>query len=182
MIPAKRKIPRSTYTPIYLVVSLVILILFFELRRSIAPFFDGFKGGSALGLALAYTGSIFLVGAQFYTIVKRSAWVGFMKSVGGVRPWLNIHIVLSFVGLVFVLFHAGFPYQFNSRNLVDHGLAGLTTWLLIVSAVSGVFGRYIYKRLPAMKKIFGYWKPSHLAITGLLFFVAMFHMLTAFGN
>ena len=86
MIPTKRKIPMSTYTPIYFVVSLVILILFLELRRSINPFFDGFKGGSALGLGLVYTGSFFLVGAQYYPIVKRSAWVGFMKSVGGVRP------------------------------------------------------------------------------------------------
>lgn len=95
---------------------------------------------------------------------------------------MDIHIVLSFVGLVFVLFHAGFPCQFSSRNLVDDGIAGLTTWLLIVSAANGVFGRYIYKRLPAMKRTFGYWKPSHLAITGLLFFAAMFHMLTAIGN
>ena len=182
MIPAKRKIPLSTYTPIYLVASLVVLVVFWESRRWIEPYFSGLKGGSEIGLALAYTGSFFLVGAQFYTIVKRSAWVGLMKAAGGVRPWLTIHIILSFVGLVFVLFHAGFPYQFSYRSLVDHGLAGLTTWLLIASAASGVFGRYIYKNLPAMKRIFGYWKPSHLAITGLLFFAAIFHMLTAFGN
>lgn len=104
-----------------------------------SPFFEGFKGGTELGLALAYTGSFFLVGAQFYTIVKRSAWVGFIKMVGGVRPWLSIHIALSFIGLVAVLFHAGFPYHFNYRDLVDHGLAGFTTWLLIASAASGVF-------------------------------------------
>jgi len=54
--------------------------------------------------------------------------------------------------------------------------------LLIASAASGVFGRYLYKRLPAMKRIFGYWKPSHLAITGLLFFAAIIHMTSAFGG
>jgi len=105
-----------------------------------------------------------------------------IKKAGGVRPWLSIHITLSFLGLIAVLVHAGFPYAFNSRNLADHGLAGLTTWLLVASAASGVFGRYIYKRLPAMKKAFGIWKPTHLGITGLLFVAAIIHMTTAFGG
>ena len=182
MISARKKIPLGTYTSIYLTVSLVVLVVFLESRRWIAGYFDGVKGGSQLGLALAYVGSFLLVAAQFYTIVKRSGWIGFIKRVGGVRPWLSIHIGLSFVGLIAVMFHAGFPYQFSTRELLDHGLAGLTTWLLIASAASGVFGRYVYKRLPAMKRVFGYWKPSHLLLTGLLFSAAIYHMLTAFGN
>ena len=183
MIAAKRKISLTTFTtPIFLVVSLIVILVIMEDRRSLAGYFQGLKGGSQLGLALAYTGSLLLLAAQLYTIVKRSAWIGFIKSVGGFRPWLSIHITLSFIGLIAVLIHAGFPYRFTSDNLVDHGLAGLTTWLLIASAASGVFGRYLYKRLPAMKRMFGYWKPSHLFITGLLFFAAIVHMLTAFGN
>jgi hypothetical protein len=183
LIPTKRKVSLSTFvTPIFIVVSLIVIVVLLEDRRSIAGYFQGLKGGSQFGLALAYAGSLLLLSAQFYTIVKRSAWIGFIKSMGGVRPWLSIHITLSFIGLIAVLIHAGFPYRFTSDNLVDHGLAGLTTWLLIASAASGVFGRYIYKRLPAMKRVFGYWKPSHLFITGLLFFAAIIHMLTAFGN
>lgn len=183
MIPANRKISLSSVlTPIYLVVSIVAIALIYENRRSLSGLFDGLKGGTQLGLGLAYSGSLLLVAAQFYTIVKRSAWIGFMKSVGGVRPWLSIHIALSFVGLLAVLAHAGFPYRFNAEDLFGHGLAGLTTWLLILSAASGVFGRYVYKRLPAMKRAFSYWKPSHLFITGLLFAAAIFHMLTAFGG
>ena len=183
MIPASRKVSLSgILTPIYLVLSTVVVAVIYENRRSFSGFFQGLKGGTEIGLGLAYAGSLLLLSAQFYTIVKRSAWIGFMKRVGGVRPWLSIHIGLSFVGLQAVLAHAGFPYRFNSYNLLDHGLAGLTTYLLIASAVSGVFGRYIYKRLPAMKRVFGYWKPSHLFVTGLLFGAAIIHMLTAFGN
>lgn len=48
-----------------------------------------------------------------------------MKKAGGVRPWLSIHITLG-LGLIAVLVHAGFPYHFNSDELVKHGLAGLT--------------------------------------------------------
>lgn len=183
MIPANRKVSWSNVlTPIYLIISIVAIAVLYENRRSFAGFFEGFKGGSQIGLGLAYAGSLLLVAAQFYTMVKRSAWIGFIKSVGGVRPWLSVHIALSFIGLLAVLAHAGFPYRFNTYDLIDHGLAGLTTWLLILSAASGVFGRYVYKRLPAMKRVFSYWKPSHLLITGLLFGVAIFHMLTAFGG
>ena len=183
MISTKRKISISTFAnPIMIVVGLIIIVVLLQDRRSIAGYFLGLKGGTEYGLAFAYMGSFLLLSAQFYTIVKRSAWIGFIKSVGGVRPWLSIHITLSFIGLIAVLIHAGFPYRFTPDNLFDHGLAGLTTWLLAASAVSGVVGRYVYKRLPAMKRAFSYWKPSHLFLTALLFFAAIIHMLTVFGT
>ena len=183
MIPANRKVSwSSVLTPIYLVVSVVVVAVLYENRRTFSGFFQGLKGGTVIGLGLAYAGSLLLLSAQFYTIVKRSAWLGFIKRVGGVRPWLSIHIGLSSVGLFAVLAHAGLPYRFSSSDLLGHGLAGLTTYLLILSAASGVFGRYVYKRLPAMKRTFGYWKPSHLLVTGLLFGAVIIHMLTAFGG
>lgn len=182
MISAKKRTLLSMYYPIYVVSLIATYVFFLASRRWIAGYFDGLKGGTQLGLALAYGGCFLLVSAQFYTVVKRSAWIGFIKKVGGVRPWLSIHVALSFGGLIAVLAHAGFPYQFSSRNLLDHGLAGLTTWLLIASAASGVFGMWIYRQLPAMKRTFGYWKPSHLLLTGVLFFAAIYHMLTAFGR
>ena len=41
----------------------------------------------------------------------------------------------------------------------------------------------MYKRLPRDEKCIRlYWKPTHLAITGLLFFATITHMTTAFGN
>jgi hypothetical protein len=182
LIPSKQVSWRDYAWPIYFTIGFVAIIVLLESRRALGGTFDGLKGGTQIGLLLAYAGTFLLVGAQFYTIVKRSAWVWFIKKAGGVRPWLSIHITLSFLGLIAVLAHAGFPYHFNSDELVSHGLAGLTTWLLIVSAASGVFGRYIHKRLPAMKRSFAYWKPTHLGITGLLFVAAIIHMTTAFGG
>ena len=181
MIPSKQVSWRDYAWPIYAVIGFVAIIVLLESRRALGGAFDGLKGGSQAGLLLAYAGTFLLVGAQFYTLAKRSAWMGLIKKAGGVRPWLSIHITLSFLGLIVVLIHAGFPYHFNSNELVSHGLGGLTTWLLVAAAASGVFGRYIHKRLPAMKRSFAYWKPTHLGITGLLFVAAIIHMTTAFG-
>ncbi|TMI30589.1 hypothetical protein E6H29_07540 [Candidatus Bathyarchaeota archaeon] len=101
---------------------------------------------------------------------------------GGAHPWLTVHVALSFIGLIAVLIHAEFLYRFRYDALFEHGLAGLTTWLLIASSASEVFGRYIYRKLPALKKTLSYWKPAHVLMTGLLFFAAIFYMLTAFGD
>jgi len=168
--------------PIFFAIGFVAIIVLLESRRALGGAFDGLKGGTQAGLLFAYAGTLLIVGAQFYTLVKRSAWMGVNQECRW-RPTLALdshHIELlradrrSHPRRV--------PYHFNSDELVSHGLAGLTTWLLIASAASGVFGRYIHKRLPAMKRIFGYWKPTHLAITGLLFFAAIIHMTTAFGG
>ena len=132
MIPTNHSVSWRDYSwPIFFTIGFVAIIVLLESRRALSGAFTSLKGGSQAGLLLAYAGTFLLVGAQFYTIVKRSAWIGLIKKAGGVRPWLSIHITLSFLGLIAVLIHAGFPYHFNSDQLVSHGLAGLTTWLLI---------------------------------------------------
>ncbi len=161
----------------YFATGLLVVFLLWQYPRTFSGFFRGWKGGSAAGLLLAYTGSILLVLAQLYTFVKRVGNPFWIRSLGGARLWLTIHIVLSFAGLVAVLLHAGFPYRFNSGFLFDQGFAGLATWLLIISSASGVFGRYVYGKLPAMRRLFGYWKPAHVFITALLYMSALAHML-----
>ena len=96
--------------------------------------------------------------------------------VGGAGLWLNIHIVVSLVGFFAVLIHAGFPFQFRSSNLWSHGFAALAAWLLLVTTISGVFGRYLYRHLPAFKRAFAIWKPTHLVVTALFFVFALAHV------
>jgi len=127
LIPIKQVFWRDYSWPIFFAIGFVAIIVLLESRRALGGLFDGLKGGTQPGLLFAYAGTFLLVGAQFYTLVKRSAWMGLIKKAGGVRPWLSIHITLSFFGLIAVLIHARFPYHFNSHELVSHGLAGLTT-------------------------------------------------------
>ena len=80
-VQQKRRSWTAFTTPIFLAVSIITLAILEIYRRSMADLFTDLKGGSSTGLALAYAGSLSLVAAQFYTIVKRSGWIGFMKKM-----------------------------------------------------------------------------------------------------
>lgn len=147
-------------------------------NRTADVIFRSVNGGRPGGLLLAYTGSFLLVAAQFYTVVKRVGVPSYMLKLGGPKLWLSLHIALSFAGLLTVLVHAGFPFRFRYDLLYNAGFAGLATWLLIISALSGVFGRYLYSKLPVMRRPFVYWKQVHIVITILLFIFALTHMTT----
>ena len=157
---------------------IILLFLSWQQRRLLDGVFQGLKGGTVEGLLLAYSGSLLLVAAQAYTIVKRIGVGSLIGKFGGARLWLDTHITLSTVGFLFVLFHAGFPGHFRYSDLFDLGFAGIATWLLIGAAISGIFGRYLYRNLPAWRRAFGYWKPAHIAVTGFCFVTAVVHMIT----
>jgi len=44
------------------------------------------------------------------------------------------------------------------------------------TTVSGVFGRYLYRHLPAMRRAFAVWKPLHVVETALFFGFAIVHV------
>jgi len=145
-------------------------------QRGINNFLQDYLGGTDVGLLLGYVGLSLTVVAQVYTVVKRIGVPEYIRRVGGAALWLNIHIVLSLAGFVAILVHAGFPFQFRSANLFAHGFAALATWLLLVTTISGVLGRYLYRHLPALKRAFSLWKPIHLAVTALFFLFALLHV------
>jgi hypothetical protein len=64
------------------------------------------KGGHPAARALALSGVMLMVVAQFYSVVKRSGR-GWMKRLGGSRAWLTIHVILDLVGPLLILVHAG---------------------------------------------------------------------------
>jgi len=136
-------------------------------------------GGAVAGLLLGYYSALLVLFAQFYTVVKRSGYIPLIQKMGGAMLWLNIHIAMSLVALIAGLLHSGFPYEFHADNLYRHGFAVLTTYVLIVVVASGIFGRYLYVRLPAMKKAFQYWKQTHWIGTVALLVVGVAHILLA---
>lgn len=86
----------------------------------------GIAGGSMMLLLLIYSAR------------KRAAWLRWM---GGIPTWFEIHMVLGVAGPVLILFHANFRLGSSNSNVA------LICMLLV--AGSGVVGRYIYTRLHA---------------------------------
>lgn len=163
------------------ILSFTAIVLFYlyvtpAMERAINDDLRAYRGGTEGGLLLAYTGVLVLLAAQFYTVVKRMGVPQFARRFGGPALWLNLHIALSIVGLAAVLVHAGFPFRFAYRNLTSFGYAGLATYLLILTTGSGVFGRYLYRHLPAMRRAFAVWRPIHVVETALLFLVSLIHV------
>lgn len=159
---------------------LAVLLLYWTVSRTaergINNFLQDYQGGTDYGLLFGYVGLSLTVAAQFYTVVKRVGVPEYIRKLGGAKLWLNIHIVVSLVGFFAILVHAGLPFQFRSSNLLAHGYAALATWLLLVTTISGVFGRYLYRHLPALKRAFAVWKPTHLVVTALFFVFALLHV------
>lgn len=171
-----------------LVLFIVLLIVLFylyvptALARNIQQWLAPYRGGENTDPLIAYVGLTLVAAAQGYTVVKRIGVPQWIRKLGGGGRWLTAHIGLSLGGLLGILIHAGFPFQFPYRNLALFGYAGLATWLLLLTTISGVFGRYLYRHLPAMKRAFSVWKPMHVVETFLFFFFSFLHIWTVAGR
>jgi len=162
---------------------LVSLVLVFFLprdwQRSISDGVRGWRGGSLAGMFLAYASALALTAAQFYTIVKRVGMTSLVGKMGGASLWLNIHIAVSVTGVVAGLLHSGFPFRIPNADPFANGFGALTTWVLVVVTASGVFGRYLWKHLSAMRQPFRLWKIFHIAATASLFGLGIAHIMLA---
>jgi hypothetical protein len=102
-----------------------------HLERYIAP-------NRGIGYALGIAGGSMMLLLLIYSARKRAPWLRWM---GGVPAWFEIHMVLGVIGPILVLFHANFKLGATNSNVA------LFSMLLV--AGSGVIGRYIYTRLHA---------------------------------
>lgn len=67
----------------------------------------------------------------------RKKW-SFLKKFGSLSGWLNFHIFCGLFGPTCIVFHSGFKVR---------GLVGISFWSMVIVAVSGVIGRYIYVQI-----------------------------------
>jgi hypothetical protein len=94
------------------------------------------KSGGSVGHKLGITGASMMVLMLLYSVRKR---VGALRRLGPLSRWLNVHIYLGVFGPLLVVLHSSFKVQ---------GLVALSFWSMIVVALSGVLGRYLYLQIP----------------------------------
>jgi hypothetical protein len=94
------------------------------------------KPSGAIGLRLGMLGFLLFLFIYLYPLRKKWAWLG---RQGSSRRWLDFHVLLGLVAPVVVTFHSSFKFS---------GIAGIAYWIMVVVALSGVVGRYIYAQIP----------------------------------
>lgn len=94
------------------------------------------KPGGSRGHMLGIAGSSLMVAMLVYSVRKR---VKVLRGAGKLRDWLDFHIFCGVIGPLLVVLHSSFKV---------HGLVALSFWSMVVVALSGVLGRYLYLQIP----------------------------------
>lgn len=90
-----------------------------------------------VGHGLGIVGTLLLlVGVIGYSARKR---LPFLSRSGALKHWLQVHIFLCTLGPFLVLLHTTFKFG---------GLVSIAFWSMALVVLSGVFGRYVYVRIP----------------------------------
>ena len=89
-----------------------------------------------LGYALGIIGGSMMLLLLVYPARKRALW---LKWVGGIAGWFQMHMFLGVAGPLLVLFHSNFKLGATNSNVA-------LICMLLVSG-SGLIGRYIYGRM-----------------------------------
>ena len=101
-----------------------------------SPIHQDLKPGGRIGHKLGIAGSGMLVLLLIYSVRKRSKW---MKNRGRLNLWLQFHIFLGVAGPILITFHSAFKLR---------GIVGISYWSMILVALSGAVGRYLYAQIP----------------------------------
>ena len=94
------------------------------------------KPGSGLGYYFGYVGGVMMLLMLLYPIRKHAGWA---RNWGPLRYWFMLHMVFGIGGPTLVLFHSTFHVK--SLN------AGVALYSMLLVAISGIVGRFIYKRI-----------------------------------
>jgi len=105
--------------------------------RPFAADHDLLKPSGLIGHGYGIVGTaMMLVGVILYSTRKR---VSRLANAGGLGNWLHFHIFLCTLGPFLVLLHTTFKFG---------GIVSIAFWSMAVVVASGVFGRYVFARIP----------------------------------
>jgi len=108
-----------------------VVYVFYALNTPQGP-----RGGSTIGLLFGSMGFAFMLFAAFLGARKRvPTW-----RIGRAQAWMRGHLWLGFLALPMILFHGGFHFGGT--------LTRVLMWLLIITALSGVFGAALQHYVP----------------------------------
>ncbi|MBQ49431.1 MAG: hypothetical protein CMP10_18780 [Zetaproteobacteria bacterium] len=141
--------------------------------------------GSAFGITMAIAGCVCFFIVVLYSIRKR---IPYLKDMGELTSWLDIHIFFGSMGPIFIIFHS---------NFAQGGIAGLAFWTMIIVTFAGFIGHFIHRpevvqrkksqqgktnhiiKWIRQKKIFRYWNAIHLPFAVVFLISAFLHITSS---
>jgi hypothetical protein len=104
--------------------------------RPFSPKHQLLRPSGTIGLNLGFLGVALFVLIFLYALRKAIPW---LERMGTAKHWMDFHVVLGVTAPVIIAFHASF--KFNN-------IAGAAFWVMLVVALSGIVGRYLYAQIP----------------------------------
>lgn len=120
----------SRWTQFMGLIVVVVLTVGFILRKQ-----EFFVPGEGIGYQLGLSGGTVML-LLFYPLVKR---VKFFSKSTHAGFWFNWHMMLGVIGPVLIFFHSNFSLGATNSNIAF--------FTMILVAVSGVVGRYVYGQI-----------------------------------
>jgi len=91
---------------------------------------------SGIGYYFGYVGGVMMLLMLLYPLRKHVSWA---RGWGPLRYWFMLHMLFGICGPTLVLYHSTFHVK--SWN------AGVALYSMLLVAISGIVGRFIYKRI-----------------------------------
>jgi hypothetical protein len=107
-----------------------------QAQRALSPKHELLKPSGLIGLHVGMVAFAMFLIVYLYAVRKIWPWLG---RQGSARHWLDFHVLLGITAPILVTFHSAFKFS---------GLAGVAFWLMVIVAISGIVGRYIYAQIP----------------------------------
>ena len=146
-VPSSKKIMGlvavSLFAGILIEMAFVLIILgnaYYSLgsgARSGHPLQAYFGPGGPIGSWLGVIGISLMLAMLTYSLRKkfpRANWLGPLPG------WLRFHIICGVMGPILIIMHIGL--------VLPTGLAAIGFWCMVLVALSGLFGRYVYGHFP----------------------------------
>ncbi len=105
-------------------------------ERPFSPKHAALQPSGTVGIKLGVIGVVMFFGLFVYALRKHWPW---LRKRGQSQHWLDYHVLLGIAAPLCVAFHSSFKFR---------GIAGFSFWVMMVVAVSGFVGRYLYSQIP----------------------------------
>ena len=105
-------------------------------ERPFSPQHDLLKPSGPIGLKLGIFGFLLFCGIFLYPLRKKWRW---LQLKGTTKHWLDFHVIMGLTAPWIIALHSSFRFK---------GFAGLAFWTMLMVALSGIVGRYLYSQIP----------------------------------